>query len=410
MTKKWIIALLLLPALHVGAQSIRLTRYDAPNALYLNMDRLYNFNMYERSRFELGLIWVSPNETAAQQRKVFGQWTLTPYVAYGTGDHEWKYGLGTQLRLPGPRDVRLVLWAYNDLERAASRRLNSYRMLLPSMNDGIVTSRFVGVKGGSFDAYCRLRHGWDVQLGALQTWEDYRFDFAGMFYPKEQPARQAETKVFTELRSRIDWKKSLTFSLRAGRVQFENGSTVANSQLYYWQTLAQYDADIGKTGLHIFGQMGFASEDAPYSRMFDLSGTAYAMYFFKNSFLTVRPNTFTANVFAHICLNYTAPLPLWELSWSAPHPFLQVSAMWGHLLGQDELGQRIWDGLTLQAPNKGLLEPATGFDGLVHWGLLDVGFGVAYQICPQSAAYLNENIIDNMAFTIVANFILDKYK
>ncbi len=433
MTKKWLIALLLLPAMNVVAQSIRLTQYDAPNALYLDMDRLYNFNMYERSRFELGLIWVSPNETAALRRgdsptvrrPFLGQWTLTPYVAYGTGDHEWKYGLGTMLRLPGPHGVRLVLWAYNDLERAASRRLNSYRMLMPSMNDGIVTSRFVGVKGGSFDACVRLRYGWDVQLGALQTWEDYRFDFAGMFYLKEQPARQAETKAFTELRSRIEWQKVLTFSLRAGRVQFEDGKkkidnyqgTGAKAQVsslkaqsYYWQALAQYDADIDKTGLHIFGQVGFASKEAPYSRMFDLSGTAYAMYFFKNSFITVRPNTFTANLFAHICLNYTAPLPLWELSWSAPHPFLQVSAMWGHLLGQDGLGQRMWDGLTLQAPNKGLLEPATGFDGLVHWGLLDMGFGVAYQICPPSAAYLNEDLIDNMAFAIVANFILDKYK
>ncbi len=410
---------MLLPVLQVGAQSIRLTRYDAPNALYVDMDRLYNFNMYERSRLELGLVWVSPNAAAARRRtetpmegrKEVGQWTLRPYVAYGTGDHEWKYGLGTMLRLPGPRGVRLVAWAYNDLERAASRRLNGYRMLLPSMNDGIVSSRFVGVKGGSFDVGFRLRYGWDVQLGALQTWEDYRFDLAGQFYPKEQPARQAETRVFTELRSRIEWQKALTLSLRAGRVGVPAGAGAGGetTSRYYWQALTQYDADMGKTGLHLFGQLGFASEGAPYSRMFDLSGTAYAMYFFKNAFLTVRPNSFTANVFAHICLNYTTPLPLWELSWSSPRPFLQLNAMWGRLLGQDGFGHQTWDGLELQAPDKGLLEPATGFDGLVHWGLLDMGFGVAYQICPASAAYKGENPADNFAFAIVANFILDKY-
>ena len=84
--------------------------------------------------------------------------------------------------------------------------------------------------------------------------------------------------------------------------------------------------------------------------------------------------------------------------------------MWGHLLGQDENGQRVCDGLPLQAPNQGLLEPATGFDRLIHWGLLDVGFGVAYQICPVSAPYLNEDMGDNIAFTIVADFILDRYK
>ena len=403
MTKKWLIALLLIPSMHVGAQGIRLTRYDAPNALYLYSDRLFNFNMYERARFETRLIWVSPNQYAAQQRKVFGQWSVSPWLAYGTGDRGWKYGIGTQLRLPGPRDVRLRLWVYNDLERAASRRLVYYRMLTPSLNDGIVTSRFSGVKGAMFDVLFTPTRGLDIQAGIRQTWEDYRFDSTGCLYPTRNEGEQTDTRMFTEARSRIDSPHGVTLSLLSGRM-------VDTGSHYYVQALAQYDADMGKTGLHIFAQAGFASQDAPYSRMFDLSGTAYSRYFFKHSFLTVRPNTFTTNLFAHLCLNYTAPLPLWELSWSSPHPFLQINAMWGHLLGQDESGSRIWDGLPLQSPNKGLLEPATGFNGLVHWGLMDIGFGMAYQICPTNATYLHEDITDNFAFAVVADFILDKYK
>ena len=405
MTKKWLITLLLLPAMHVGAQSIRLTRYDAPNALYLDADRLYNFNMYERSRFELGLVWVSPSETAAQQRKVFGQWTLTPYIAYGTGDRAWKYGMGTQLRLPGQHDVRLLLWGYNDVERAASRRLTDYRMLVQSLNNGIVTSRFVGVKGGGLDLMATPRRGLDVRVGILQTWENYLFDSTGCLYPARDESQRTPTKMFTEAHARIDWQKRVTLLLRGGRMA-EWGTEDEAEASPFVQALAQYDADLGNTGLHLFAQTGYASQEAPYSRMFDLSGTAYAMYFFKQSFLTVRPNRFAANVFAHVCLNYTAPMPLWELSWSSPHPFLQVNAMWGYLLGQDAEGRRLWEGLPLQAPNKGLLEPATGFDRLVHWGLLDIGFGVAYQICPMSANYIYDRIEDNIAFTIVADFIL----
>ena len=405
MRKNWIIALLLLPTLCVEAQSIRLTRYDAPNALYLNADRLYNFNMYERSRFELGLIWVSPSETAAQQRKVFGQWCLTPYIAYGTGDNAWKYGMGAQLRLPGRGDVRLLAWGYNDVERAASRQLSDYRMLIQSLNDGIVTSRFVGVKGGGLDLVATPRRGLDVRVGILQTWENYLFDSTGCLYPARDESQRTPTKMFTEAHARIDWQKRVTLLLRGGRVAEWETEDEAEASPFV-QALAQYDADLGNTGLHLFAQTGYASQEAPYSRMFDLSGTAYAMYFFKHSFLTVRPNRFAANVFAHVCLNYTAPLPLWELSWSAPHPFLQVNAMWGHLLGQDAQGQRLWEGLPLQAPNKGLLEPATGFDRLVHWGLLDIGFGVAYQICPTTANYIYDRIEDNIAFTIVADFIL----
>ena len=409
MTKKWIIALLLLPGLGVGAQSIRLTRYDAPGALYFSADNLYNFNMYERSRLELGLAWVWPNEAATVQRRASGQWMLLPYVAYGTGDHGWKYGLGTLLRLRGRQDVRLGLWLYDDVERAASRRLGEYGILNTSLNDRMVTSRFSGVKGGNCDVTFTSCRGVRVRVGLRQTWEDYRFDSRGCLYPAIDAGQQGERRMFSEVRGRMDWPSGVTLALTGGRMA-PTGAGADREASRYVQALAQYDADLGKWGLHLYAQTGFASQEAPYSRMFDLSGTAYAMYFFKHSFLTVRPNVFTANVFAHVCLNYTAPLPLWELSWSAPHPFLQVNAMWGCLSGQDERGQRVWEELPLQAPNRGLLEPATGFDRLVHWGLLDVGFGVAYQICPLSAAYFNEDPGDNIAVVVVADLILDRYK
>jgi hypothetical protein len=103
-------------------------------------------------------------------------------------------------------------------------------------------------------------------------------------------------------------------------------------------------------------------------------------------------------------------LPLWELSWSSPHPFLQLNALWGHLFGQDATGFLYWDGLPLQSPNLGIAEMSTGFDGLVHWGLFDLGFGVAYRLCPTSASYFCEDPTQNFAFTIVADLILDKYK
>jgi hypothetical protein len=38
-----------------------------------------------------------------------------------------------------------------------------------------------------------------------------------------------------------------------------------------------------------------------------------------------------------------------------------------------------------------------------------MGFGVAYQLCPPSAPYFADDPAKNIAFTIVADFILDKY-
>ena len=57
-----------------------------------------------------------------------------------------------------------------------------------------------------------------------------------------------------------------------------------------------------------------------------------------------------------------------------------------------------------------VMEAATGFDGLLRWGLFDFGVGIAYQLCPLKAPYLNENPLDNFALAVVATFVLDKMK
>ena len=395
--------LFLLPPLLVGAQSFRLTKYDAPNALYINTDRLFGFNLYERWNFQASMLWVSPNQNAAQQRKVFGRWTAGGYLGYSCGPKEWKGGVNVGLRLPGVHDVRMNLWAYKDFERAAWRRFGDWTTLMPSSNINIMASRFMAVKGIDFDLTFSPQRQWDIVLGASEKWEDNRFDATGLLYPAIDASQQAPVKRFTEVYSEGKWTGGFRYALYGGIMSDE-------SLHPFFRGITQYQGKIGDSGLGIFAQLGFATEGTPYSRMFDLSGTGGALYMFSNSFLTVRPNTFTANYYAHLCLNYVAPMPLWELSWSKPKPFLQLNAMWGGLLGQDSQGQRHWDGLALQAPCKGLLEPATGFDGLVYWGLIDLGFGVAYQICPLSAPYLNEEPSENIAFVIVANFILDQYK
>lgn len=402
MTKKWIIALLLLPAIAAGAQGIRLTNYDAPNALYFNADRFFDFNLYERARFGASLLWVSPNENAARQRKVFGQWTLSAYGAYATGDKDWKYGLGAMLRLPGACDPKLRLWAFKDLERAAWRRLGDYTMLTPASNTNLVASRFIGVRGADFDFIFSPSRSWDIVLGISQKWEDYRFGGAGLLYPALDAGQQAPIKSFSEIYTEGKWYGGFRYALYGGIM-------ADRQRLPFFRGIAQYNGQPGGSGLNLFAQAGFATRGAPYSRMFDLSGTAFSLYYFKNSFLTIRPNTLTANIYSHICLNYTAPLPLWSLPWSKPRPFLQANALWGMMFDQDELGCRHWDGLDLQAPSKGIFEVATGFDGFVYWGLMDVGFAVAYQLCPSAASYRHADPAENFAFTIVANFILDKH-
>lgn len=406
MSKKLSMLLLLLPVVPAGAQSIRLTPYRAPSALYVDMDRLYNYNRYEHSRFEVGLTWVTPNEAAGKSRMFLGQWTLRGYAAYGTFDRRLKYGGGAQLRLPGRLGTKLRIMAFDDLEAAASHKMEPYRMLSPESNPAFLASRFVGMKGLQVEASVAPRHDWTLTASVLISREQYRFDKDGPLYQRFTPDAMPEVRSHASLSARADWGRKLSLLATAGLMK---DVYVDAGEVPYLRLLAQYDAEPGDLGLRVFGQAGYATAQAPYSRLFDMSGTARSVYFFRNTFLTVRPNTFTASMFAHLCLNYTAPMPLWETSWSRPQPFLQLNAMWGWLHGQDETGFVLQEGLPLQSPYLGLFEPSTGFDGLLRWGLLDLGFGVAYQICPPAAPYMNDDPTENFALGIVATLIFDKY-
>lgn len=400
--------------LGVEAQSVRLTPYDSPSALYANLDHLYNYNRYEKSRIELGFTWVNPSETARQSPSSPLRWRLNGYAAYGFGDKALKYGGGAKLRLPGRGGVELELKAYNDYTRAASRSMEGYRMLAPDHNPGFLSSRFVGTKGGMLGFSMNVASRWTLMASIKLNWEDYRFDGSGaQLYPRLEPDLAQPTLLHTAFTARAAWDGGLTLSATAGRMaQVDDPGT----DRAYLRALAQYSAYPGDMGLHLFAQAGFCTDGTPYSQMFDLSGTARSVYFFRNTFLTVAPYRFAANMFAHLCLNYTAPLPLWQTSWSQPHPFLQISAMWGWLHGQDEVGQVLLhdiglaadDCMLMQAPYQGLAEMATGFDGLLRWGLIDLGAGVAYQLCPTGAPYLNEKPTDNFTLVVVATFVLDK--
>lgn len=402
MTKGFAILLFLLPVLCVEAQSIRLSKYRAPTALYLDADRLYNFNRYERSRFELGLTWVVPNISCPDAKYFLGQWTFKGYCAYGVGDRDLKWGGSVMLRLPTPHDVRLRLQVFDDLERAASRSLSDYRMLAPSLNTGFVSSRFVGVRGAVLSLTASPSRQCSYTLAFRQSWEDYRFDAQGFFYPAEMPSRHAPASPFTELSARLRSAHGMVADLRAGRM---GGA----SPTHYLRGLLQYQSPLGSTGLSIFAQAGATTDGAPYSRLFDLSGTSVTPYFFKNTFLTVAPNSLSSNIFAHFCLHYVTPQPLWRCFWSAPHPFLQFNAQWGFLWGQDGDGRRQIDGIPLQSPYQGLFEPCAGINGLVHWGLLDIGVAAAYRLCPPTASYHSGSGMQNFAIAVVADFVLDRY-
>lgn len=395
MTKKWLLPLLLIPALHAGAQSIRLTPIDAPGALYFNVENAVNYNMYEHWRYEMNVTWVYPNESSKAAKNTNYKWNAKGYFAYTTRDKDYKYGLSSSVQLL-KNGLSFSASAFNDMIRAADRNLGTYSLLNPSANTNFVASYFVGVKGAMVSADFKPLPRCLVTLGFRQTWEDYRFDGRHLLFPAIDPRDQLPFYSFSEGVARVEWKKDLILSLRGGYI----GNYTAKG---YLRAILQYKHAYFNNQLSLFSQAGFATKGAPYSRMFDLSGTAFSGYFFNNTFLTVRPNTFAANTYAHVCLNYTMAKPLWTWSFSSPKPFAQLNAMWGSMFGQDEQGRLYHDGLGLKTPYQGLLEPAIGIDGILRWGVMDFGVAVAYQVCPAHAAYRNADPENNWAFAVVGN-------
>lgn len=344
-------------------QSIRLTPYGAGTAFYVDAYRFFNYNLYEHARFELGGTWVVPNENALNAKGGLGQLRLSGYGAYGIYDKAFKWGAGAEFRVAGAGDVRLGATVKDDLERAASRQLEDYRMTTTSMNSGYLASRFCRVQGVECKVAWRPAARWRSAVRVRYSRELCLYD------PPQ------EWKHFVEGNARVDYNDMLTVVVTPGTTE---GSA-------YVRALGQFAYGKLDEGFHFWAQGGFATGDVPETRLFDVSGTGGTPYYFEHTLLTVRPDRFVTDCFAQVCVKYTSRMALWETTFSRPRPFVQAGAVWGH-------------GVPL------LAEPATGFDGLLRWGLVDMGVAVAYQIA--SVDNRAEDWRESVAFAIVARLIV----
>lgn len=407
--------LTLAAALPAGAQSVRLTHYQAPSALYADVGRLFNYNLYEHARFEAGLTWVQPNISfsGTSVRGFLGQWTLSAYGAYGVQDRAFKYGASVQLRPgnylhPSRKDLRLRLAFKDDLERAASRRLEDYRMTATSLNTGYLASRFSRVQALEGKVIWKPATQWESSVGLRYSREQERFDSTGMLYvaqgtllPPELADSPQPWVNFTEATLRVDYTDRDYHPTHRLTLLLQPGVAYPSQPQPYLRFLAQYaygevDAFGAAVGLHLWAQAGYATGKAPTTRRFDVSGTGGTPYYFEHTFLTVPPNTVITDLFAHLCVKYIAPEPLWKSLYSNPRPFLQANAAIADMGVHGGWLHKVAD------RSSPLLEPATGFDGILRWGILDMGFAVAYRIIPFDTI----NPTDNIAFAIVARLIV----
>ena len=417
---KYILAsAMLLGTLPLGAQTI--WQGDNGAAVHLSPDRIYNYNRYEGSRWGLGaeaMLPVGKKDLAAGLRpKLY----LAAYGGYGLADHAMKYGATAGLMMPRRHRTSVFLDYADDLDQQGGHKLSGYSLLNTSDNASYLAQLFSASRRIGLNATTHPTDKLMVSVGAQHSTERYLFTTNGaLCYPRLYPTQTMPLTQYNELYAQAVWNQVWTLFVTGGVYEsdFAQGS--------YVRGIVQYDRTMKKEryALNLYGQGGWCNARAPYSRMFDISGTAYSYYFFRHTFLTVMPYTFTANAYLHLCLNYTTTQPLWRSELSNPKAFAQVQGMWGTLTcGDDPIYAHtlISEGvkpvangealpsepyMLMAAPTKGLAEVSAGITHLLRvWGF-DFGVALAYQLTPASAWYHHEDRYSNLAFLSVATLQL----
>lgn len=419
----------LLPA-WCNAQYLRINHVNSRTDFSFDLNHLYNYNIYERNRWGGGLYLQTPLHYDNRYGSDFqNSLRSTAYMAWGTGDHALKYGAEAALLFP--RDVarRLAVGYRHDLEQSGGHSFNSYNIFNTIENCSYFSSRYSSID--------RLWAAMDIDLPGpgfmtvmlRHSLERLLFDSQGLLYPNINPDEKLPRSGYDEIRLQLKWGSHWLFNILGGMGHHGgNGGDKAFAQI-----VAQYSNKLklnDKWGtINLFAQAGNTlGSDTPVSRRFNLGGTGGSMYYFSNSFVTVRPNLFMADAFTHLSLRYSTDRPLWKNALSNPTPFLQINALWGalrHLGSLDEQGTYLLlsgesfdTGLAVTkpanelisfiAPFQGLLEPAAGIDQLVRWGAINLGIAVAWQMTPEKSLYHSDNFFNNFSVMCVAKLVTEK--
>ena len=383
-----IFMLIVAPAV-VAAQSSLLPLATDSNGtgLYANLDYVWNYNLYELSRWGLGLNYKIVHSRTAETM-------LAGYAGYGVKDRQWKGGLGVTHRWNG--NV-LYFNAKRDYSAAASRRMNAVSLL--DINDlSVFMASRMSDNRSLVAGYLR---GWgynSVSIDAHLFFGGRLFGGSGLRYLCDGDSISPENGLEATLSYR--YHNSLKTLLIVGKIWPTDKAIL--------KLLTEYQKTLGfkHTYLSCFLQGGITPPNTPYIRMFDLGGTYGAPLCFRNALLTVRPNEYTANVFAFISLRFGLNKPLFRFYnkvfaiGSNPKPFVGMNGAWGWLWGQDEYGVLNYETLWLEALYNGYLEALVGVDGLLRWGGVDYGLSFAAGRPLSSDGQLRTSVLVNAVISL----------
>ena len=355
---------------------------DEERGLYLDLDRVWNYNLYEKSRWGAGVryeLGVGSEELGVKNDVFVG---YSPYARVLSGGIGGSFEvMSDELRVK--RGIKV--WVSHELTAAGSRRLGGVSFSDVSSLSSFMSSRMNERLAIQFTVYgLQFRdYGLQFTVGGSVYRGCRLYDDGGMLYYDGLLWFQGEREDGWEAVGSGEWKVG---SGKCG-VLFKTGEVWPGGR-WFARAIGEFEDEwtLGAVKASVFGQAGIVSTGAPYTYMFDLGGTMGAPLFFERSLLTVRPTEFTADRYGLGSLRVETAKPLYSV-WSMmaavgsrPVPFVGINGAVGALSGMDAEGRLTHEGLTLQAPHRGVAEAFAGIDGVVRWGVVDWGVAVARRI------------------------------
>lgn len=392
---KWLIVLAAsLAFVPAHGQGIRLTGDPTQRALYLDLDRVWSYNLYERSRWGAGLrlLCGAGSEAGLRQYDLWGGYSPHAQLLTGGVAAEWHRGpselfasAGNSIGAAGGRNTRAAsLRDLSTLSSFMTKRMNERSYVLAGYRYKVAGMTF----GGEAMVYAGRR----------------LYDGSGLLYRRDGDELPREDGWEVRLRASNPW--GLTLLLQCGDVWPERRAFMR--LLAEWQRSWRGEVFGGS----VFAQGGIVSRGAPYTYMFDLGGTKGSPLYFERCLLTARPVEFTADLYGLATLRIELSKPLFS-QWnglfsigSMPVPFVGINVAWGLLRGMDANGMLLHEGLALQAPYMGIVEPVAGIDGLIRWGVVDWGVAAAWRLTPVGAPYHSDGSKENLTIMITAKLTM----
>ena len=337
--------------------------------LYLDLDRVYNYNQYEKSRWGFGMRYgyvANDLDLMPKPPSFFDRLSVGAYFGYGYADQRFKWGADAYYWTSLKHQGKVYAAFFHDLTPEATRTMNNYNLINFNASGSFMNRLFSDTR--------RLTAGYSQKVSRNRIRDDFH-----------------RARLFFE--HNIGLRGDLTAGYSTGEWWVDTG--------YFVRLLLQYDQvfPIGHIlNFQVYAQGGLTFNGTPFSRLFNLGGTSGSAIFFERSLLTARVDEFFANRFVLTCLRFGFSRPLFTYNsilfqvGTAPHPFVIFDAAWGEMEKYPNL-----------SPDKGIAEVGASIDGILRWGQADWGLALAYRLTPEDAFYHLPEPRDNVTIVFTAS-------